>query len=137
MTSPDTTGTYLEIMAHWRKSYPAILRVHYEDVVEDLEGSVHRILDTANYRSSRPALSSTRPSAATTASGSRRPVDFQGLRVEHYEQWRVRSKTRWATHWSLPSLEQARDAVPGAALSRQESGKSSSVSRSSQSGARA
>ena len=39
--------TYLELMRHWDRVLPAgrILRVHHEDVVEDLEGSVRRILE--------------------------------------------------------------------------------------------
>jgi len=38
--------TYLELMAHWDAVLPGrVLRVHHEDVVEDLEGSVARILD--------------------------------------------------------------------------------------------
>ncbi|MBD8882132.1 sulfotransferase [Rhodanobacter sp. 7MK24] len=38
--------TYLELMRHWDAVLPGrVLRVHHEDVVDDLEGSVHRILD--------------------------------------------------------------------------------------------
>jgi tetratricopeptide (TPR) repeat protein len=38
--------TYLELMRHWNRVLPGwILRVHHEDVVDDLEGSVRRILD--------------------------------------------------------------------------------------------
>jgi tetratricopeptide (TPR) repeat protein len=38
--------TYLELMAHWDAVLPGrVLRVQHEDVVEDLEGSVARILD--------------------------------------------------------------------------------------------
>jgi predicted Zn-dependent protease len=38
--------TYLELMAHWNAVLPGrILRVHHEDVVDDLEGSVRRILE--------------------------------------------------------------------------------------------
>jgi tetratricopeptide (TPR) repeat protein len=38
--------TYLELMHHWDAVLPGrILRVHHEDVVADLEGSVRRILD--------------------------------------------------------------------------------------------
>jgi Sulfotransferase family len=37
--------SYIELMEHWNAALPgAILRVRYEDVVEDLEGSVRRIL---------------------------------------------------------------------------------------------
>jgi predicted Zn-dependent protease len=38
--------TYLALMRHWDEALPGrILRVHHEDVVADLEGSVRRILD--------------------------------------------------------------------------------------------
>ena len=37
---------YVELMAHWDEALPGrVLRVRYEDVVDDLEGSVRRILD--------------------------------------------------------------------------------------------
>ena len=38
--------TYLELMRHWDEALPGrVLRVHHEDVVDDLEGSVRRLLD--------------------------------------------------------------------------------------------
>jgi tetratricopeptide (TPR) repeat protein len=38
--------TYLDLMAHWDAALPGrVLRVQHEDVVDDLEGSVRRILD--------------------------------------------------------------------------------------------
>src|SRR4029077_1205268 len=38
--------TYLELMRHWDAVLPGrVLRVHYEDVVADLEGNVRRLLD--------------------------------------------------------------------------------------------
>jgi tetratricopeptide (TPR) repeat protein len=38
--------TYLELMRHWDTVLPGrVLRVHHEDVVEDLEGSVRRLLE--------------------------------------------------------------------------------------------
>jgi tetratricopeptide (TPR) repeat protein len=38
--------TYLELMRHWNDVLPGwVLRVHHEDVVEDLDGNVRRILD--------------------------------------------------------------------------------------------
>jgi hypothetical protein len=38
--------TYLELMEHWDTVLPGrVLRVQYEDVVEDLEGSVRRLLE--------------------------------------------------------------------------------------------
>jgi tetratricopeptide (TPR) repeat protein len=38
--------TYLDLMGHWDEVLPGrVLRLHYEDVVADLEGSVRRLLD--------------------------------------------------------------------------------------------
>jgi len=38
--------TYLELMRHWDRALPgSVLRVQHEDVVDDLEGSVRRMLD--------------------------------------------------------------------------------------------
>ena len=38
--------TYVELMDHWTTALPGrVLRVQHEDVVDDLEGSVRRILD--------------------------------------------------------------------------------------------
>ena len=40
------TRTYLELMRHWDAVLPGrILRVWYQDVVDDLEGNLERILD--------------------------------------------------------------------------------------------
>ena len=37
--------TYLELMRHWDEALPGrVLRMHHEDVVDDLEGSVRRLL---------------------------------------------------------------------------------------------
>jgi tetratricopeptide (TPR) repeat protein len=38
--------TYLELMRHWDRVLPGwVLRIHHEDLVDDLEGNVRRILD--------------------------------------------------------------------------------------------
>jgi tetratricopeptide (TPR) repeat protein len=38
--------TYLELMRHWDRVLPGhILRIHHEDVVDDLDGNVRRVLD--------------------------------------------------------------------------------------------
>jgi tetratricopeptide (TPR) repeat protein len=38
--------TYLDVMQHWDDVLPGrVLRVHHEDVIDDLEGNVRRILD--------------------------------------------------------------------------------------------
>jgi hypothetical protein len=41
--------TYLELMRHWDQALPGtVLKVMHEDVVEDLEGNVRRILEFCN-----------------------------------------------------------------------------------------
>jgi hypothetical protein len=38
--------TYLELMRHWKRVLPGrVLRVSYEDVIEDVEGNARRILE--------------------------------------------------------------------------------------------
>ena len=58
--------TYIELMRHWDEVLPGkVLRVQHEEVVDDLEGNVRRMLDFCEPAiSSRRAWSSTRPSAA-------------------------------------------------------------------------
>ena len=47
--------TYLELMDHWDRVLPGrILRVHHEDVVEDLEGNVRRMLEFLRARLRAP-----------------------------------------------------------------------------------
>ena len=56
---------YLELMRHWDRVLPGhILRVQHEDVVDDLEGNVRRILDFCGLEFEPHASSSTRPRAA-------------------------------------------------------------------------
>ena len=46
MTSPAIIGRYVQLMDHWNSVLPGkILQVQHEDVVEDLEGNVRRLLD--------------------------------------------------------------------------------------------
>jgi hypothetical protein len=84
--------TYLELMRHWDRVLPGrVLRVSYEDLVEDLDGSVRRILahcglefDTAclEFHSNRRAINT--PSSEQV----RRPLFRDGLsQWRHYEPW--------------------------------------------------
>jgi tetratricopeptide (TPR) repeat protein len=84
--------TYLEIMAHWGEALPGrILRVHYEDVVEDLEGSVRRILDFCElpYEQACVEFHKTERSVRTASSEQvRQPIYREGLDLwRHYEPW--------------------------------------------------
>ena len=58
--------SYVELMAHWDDVLPGkILRVQHEDVVENLEPNVRRILAFCGWISNRNAWNSTRPRAAS------------------------------------------------------------------------
>ena len=79
--------TYLELMAHWQAVLPGrILRVQHEDVVEDLEGSVRRLLDFCGlaFEPQCVAFHETQRSVRTASSEQVR----RGLNREGLEQWR-------------------------------------------------
>jgi tetratricopeptide (TPR) repeat protein len=80
--------TYLELMRHWDRVLPAgrILRVHHEDVVEDLEGSVRRILAYCGLDFEPQCISfhETRRSVRTASSEQVR----QAIYREGVDQWR-------------------------------------------------
>lgn len=84
--------TYLELMRHWDRVLPGrVLRVSYEDLVEDLDGSVRRILahcglafDAAclEFHSNRRAINT--PSSEQV----RQPLFRDGLsQWRNYEPW--------------------------------------------------
>jgi tetratricopeptide (TPR) repeat protein len=79
--------TYLELMRHWDEALPRrILRVHHEDVISDLEGSVRRILDYCGLEFQQACVDfhKTRRSVRTPSSEQvRRPIYRDGL-----DQWR-------------------------------------------------
>jgi len=79
--------TYLELMAHWDAALPGrVLRVLHEDVVDDLEGSVRRILDHCGLPFEQPCVEfhKTARSVRTPSSEQvRQPIFRDGL-----DQWR-------------------------------------------------
>jgi tetratricopeptide (TPR) repeat protein len=79
--------TYLELMDHWDRVLPGrILRVYHEDVVEDLEGSVRRMLGFCglDFEPQCVDFHKTRRSVRTASSEQvRRPLNREGL-----DQWR-------------------------------------------------
>ena len=85
--------TYLELMRHWDRVLPAgrILRVHHEDVVEDLEGSVRRILTYCGLDFEPQCISfhETRRSVRTASSEQvRQAIYREGLdQWRHFEPW--------------------------------------------------
>src|SRR5579859_7067279 len=84
--------TYLELMEHWDAVLPGrILRVHHEDVVDDLEGSVQRMLDHCGlpFEPACIAFHKTRRSVRTPSSEQvRQPIFREGLdQWKTYEPW--------------------------------------------------
>jgi tetratricopeptide (TPR) repeat protein len=79
--------TYLELMRHWDKVLPGkVLRVIHEDVVDDLEGQVRRILDHCGlpFEPGCVEFHATRRSVRTPSSEQvRQPIFRDGL-----DQWR-------------------------------------------------
>ncbi len=84
--------TYLDLMRHWDNALPRrILRVHHEDVVNDLEGEVRRILDYCGLAFEPACIEfhKTRRSVRTPSSEQvRRPIFRDGLdQWKKYEPW--------------------------------------------------
>ena len=79
--------SYVELMAHWDRVLPGhILLVQHEDVVDDLEGSVRRLLDFCGLPFDQRCLNfhKTERSVRTASSEQvRRPIFRDGL-----DQWR-------------------------------------------------
>lgn len=83
---------YLDLMRHWDQVLPGrVLRVRYEDVVEDLEGSVRCMLEHIALPFEPACLSfhETRRSVRTPSSEQvRQPIGREGLaQWQHYAPW--------------------------------------------------
>lgn len=90
--------TYLEIMRHWNVALPGrILTVHHEDVVDDLEGSVRRVLDFCGLPFEPACLEFHKtPRNVRTASSEqvRQPISREGVdRWRNYEPWLASLRT--------------------------------------------
>jgi tetratricopeptide (TPR) repeat protein len=84
--------TYLNLMEHWDLALPGrVLRVRHEDVIDDLEGSVRRILDycSLDYEPACLAFHRTERSVRTASSEQvRQPIFRDGLdQWKNYEPW--------------------------------------------------
>jgi tetratricopeptide (TPR) repeat protein len=84
--------TYLELMRHWDAVLPGrVLRVCYEDVIEDLAGSVRRILDFCGLEFEPGCLEFHRTERSVSTASSeqvRQPLYRDGLsQWRRYEPW--------------------------------------------------
>ncbi|TLY89940.1 MAG: tetratricopeptide repeat protein [Gammaproteobacteria bacterium] len=84
--------TYLELMEHWDAVLPGrVLRVHYEDVVDDLEGSIRRLLEFCELPFEPACLDYHRTARSIRTASSeqvRQPIFREGLdQWRHYEPW--------------------------------------------------
>ena len=84
---------YLRLMAHWDAVLPAgrVLRVQHEDVIDDLEGQVRRILDYCGLPFEQSCVEFHRTERAVRTPSSeqvRRPINRDGTEVwKNYEPW--------------------------------------------------
>ena len=84
--------TYLELMRHWNTVLPGrVLRVQHEDLVNDLEGNVRRLLDycALEFEPACIEFHKTERSVRTASSEQvRQPIYREGLdQWRHYEPW--------------------------------------------------
>lgn len=83
---------YQRLMDHWDAVLPGrVLRVQYEDVVDDLEGSVRRLLDHLGLPFEPACVEfhkTTRRVHTASSEQVRRPINREGLEQwRHYEPW--------------------------------------------------
>jgi hypothetical protein len=84
--------TYLELMRHWDRVLPGrVLRVYHEDVVDDLESNVRRLLDFCGLEFEPACIEfhKTVRSVRTASSEQvRQPLYREGLdQWKHFEPW--------------------------------------------------
>jgi tetratricopeptide (TPR) repeat protein len=84
--------TYLDLMRHWDEVLPGkVLRVWHEDIVDDLEGNVRRILDFCGLEFEPGCVEfyKTERSIRTASSEQvRQPIYREGLdQWKHFEPW--------------------------------------------------
>jgi tetratricopeptide (TPR) repeat protein len=84
--------TYLELMRHWNRVIPDwVLRVQHEDLVDDLESHVRRILDFCGlpFESACVEFHKTRRSVRTASSEQvRQPINRDGVdQWKNFEPW--------------------------------------------------
>jgi tetratricopeptide (TPR) repeat protein len=96
--------TYLDLMEHWDEALPGrVLRVHHQDVVDDLEGNVRRIFDFCGLEFEVGCVEFYKNERSVRTASSeqvRRPIFREGL-----DQWRNFER------WLGPLREALGDAV--------------------------
>jgi hypothetical protein len=95
--------TYLHMMRHWDALLPGrILRVWYDDVVEDLEGNVRRILEFCGLEFEPACTSSTRQNAVSARQAQSRSASRFSPRDSSSggttSPGSARSRTVWTMH---------------------------------------
>ena len=83
---------YVRLMAHWDRVLPSfVLRVRHEDVVENLEGEVRRLLDFCGLPFERACVDYHRTERSVftpSAEQVRHPINRRGLyQWRHFEPW--------------------------------------------------
>jgi predicted Zn-dependent protease len=83
---------YERLMAHWNSVLPGrVLRVQHEDVIQDLEGSVRRMLDYCGLDFEPACVDFHRTERRVHTASSeqvRRPINREGVdQWKNYEQW--------------------------------------------------
>jgi len=84
--------TYLELMRHWERVLPGrILRMHHEDVVGDLAGSVRRILEFCGLEFQAQCIDfhkTVRSVRSASSEQVRQPIFRDGVdQWKHFEPW--------------------------------------------------
>jgi tetratricopeptide (TPR) repeat protein len=83
---------YVELMAHWNQALPGkVLRVQHEEVVDDLESNVRRILEFCELDFEPACLEFHKTGRSVHSASSeqvRRPINREGVdQWRHYDPW--------------------------------------------------
>ena len=93
---------YVRLMSHWDDVLPGkVLRVHHEDVIDDLDGQVHRILEYLNLPFEEQCISfhENRRSVRTASSEQvRKPINTDGV-INGKPMLKIYN--RWQKHWVM------------------------------------
>ena len=98
-------GMYVELMDHWDRVLPGrILRVQHEDLVDDLEGGVRRLLDFCGLPFEAACLDFHKTERRVHTASSeqvRKPINREGIeQVRHFEPWLKPLQAALARHVS-------------------------------------